>query len=94
MIWNSIDRSQGPLKSLPVLPEPSLRVQQDAAVARARLPIAPGHAAPPELDDESIVSIRLLRQESAPDLTTDSDRRRAVDLIDDAEHALRDPSEW
>src|SRR5262245_65243207 len=68
--------------------ESSLRVQQDAAVAGARLPIAPGRAAPSEFNDEPVVAIRLFRDESAPDLSTDANCRRAVDLIDNREHSF------
>ena len=84
-----LERPQpGTVEILARVAGPSLRVDEDAAVARPRLAFSPRHAAPAILDNQPVVAIRLLRQQPAPELTADADGRRPIDLIDDTEHAF------
>src|SRR4051812_20310729 len=63
-------------------------MKEHAAVARASLSVSPRRASPPELDDQTVVAIRLLGEQSAPDLAAHPERRRSVDLIDDREDSF------
>src|SRR5262245_29093071 len=61
-------------------------MQDETAVARGRHPRRPGRTSPPVLDNQAIVPIRLFRDQPAEKSSADTNRRRAVDRIDNREN--------